>query len=248
MIMAGGIATITLDRPERRNALTPDILVALCREIGHVRTLAGPGDDECRVLLLRGSGKVFCSGFDLDLCRDHPGGSVMRALLSGLAAAVASLRSCDVPVVVAAQGAAIAGGCALLGGADFVVADTNAKFGYPVVRLGVSPAVSIPFLRHAIGDGPARARTLDTALMDGAAAHALGLVSDLVSTPDQVLPAAQAIAALLAAKPRLGLTATRLWLDELALTDAKRGLAASLALTGGEEERRLLPQVWSTRP
>ncbi len=246
--IAGGIATITLDRPQRRNALTPEMLVALCREVGHVRALAGPGDEECRVLVLRGSGKVFCSGFDLDLCRDRPDGAVMRALLSGLSSAVAALRACGVPVVAAAHGAAIAGGCALLGGADFVVAEAGAKFGYPVVKLGVSPAVSIPFLRHAVGDGAARARTLDTALIDGTAAHALGLVTDLVAASDDVLPAAQALAVDLAAKPYPGMAFTRRWLDALTPADGPRGLAASLALTGGPEERSLLPQVWSARP
>ncbi len=246
----GQVATITLTRPERRNALTPEMMVALKAALDRLTDTGTrpPPAVGIRALVLAGAGKTFCSGFDLDLCREHPNGSVMRALLSGLSAVVAAMRACPVPVIVAAHGAAIAGGCALLGGADFVVADANARFGYPVVKLGISPAVSLPFLRHHVGDGPARARTLDTQLIDGAAAHRIGLVTDLVSSPEEVLPTATALAHTLAAKPPHGLLATRRWLDELAPADAPRGLAASLGLTGGDEERRLLPQVWSTRP
>ena len=241
------VATITLNRPERRNAMTPQMLADLRAAVEEVAPVIRARAD-VRAVVLAGAGKVFCAGFDLDLCRDHPDGSVMRELLTGLSLAVASLRASGVPVVIAAHGAAIAGGCALLGGGDFVVADAGAKFGYPVVRLGISPAVNIPFVRVAMGDGPTRARTLDTRLIDGTEAHRAGLVSDLVATPDEVLPAAQAVAASLAAKPPGGLLATRRWLDELSPADAARGLAVSLALTGGAEERRLLPQVWSARP
>lgn len=245
--IANHVATITLNRPERRNAMTPRMLTDLRAAVEEVAPVA-PARADVRALVLAGAGKLFCAGFDLDLCRDHADGSVMRELLTGLSMAVASLRACGVPVVIAAHGAAIAGGCALLGGADFVVADAAAKFGYPVVRLGVSPAVNIPFVRVAMGEGPTRARTLDTRLIDGSEAHRVGLVSDLVATPDQVLPAARALAVSLAAKPPHGLLATRRWMDELSPADASRGLAASLALTGGAEERRLLPQVWSARP
>lgn len=248
--IADHVATITLNRPERRNAMTPQMLSELRAAVERVAPAVGsaPVRNEVRALILAGAGKVFCAGFDLDLCRDHPDGAVMRELLTGLSAAVAVLRACPVPVVVAAHGAAIAGGCALLGGADFVVADAPAKFGYPVVRLGVSPAVNIPFVRVMMGDGPTRARTLDTKLIDGVEAHRAGLVSDVVATAEEVLPAARALAAVLAAKPPHGLLATRRWLDELAPADAERGLNVSLALTGEDEERRLLPQVWSTRP
>src|SRR5690606_31084299 len=95
------------------------------------------GDANVRALLLRGEGPVFCAGFDLDACRHDP--LAMRALLTGLSATILALRTCPCPVVIAAQGAAIAGGCALLGGADFVVTDAQARFGYPVTLLGISP-------------------------------------------------------------------------------------------------------------
>lgn len=246
---AGPVRLITLSRPDRRNALTPDGLTALHAAI-HDATAS-----DARALVLAGRGSAFCAGFDLDLCKAHPDGSVMRQLLSGLSAVILALRNARLPVVIAAHGAAIAGGCALLGGADLVVTDENAKLGYPVLKLGVSPAVSAPFLRHMIGSGPARERLLDTRLISGRDALRLGLAHELTDHPDAVLPRALAIAAELAAKPPTALLATRRWLDELsastnhpALPNPERAaLDTSLALTGGDEERRLLPAAWSTR-
>src|SRR5690606_9036453 len=90
----------------------------------HTGPLAG-----ARALLLCGEGPVFCAGFDLDTCRGEGGDEALRRLLRGLSGAIAGLRAQERPVVVAAHGAAIAGGCALLGGADVVVADAGAKLG-----------------------------------------------------------------------------------------------------------------------
>ncbi len=129
----GDIREIALARPDKRNALTPDMLLALRDRITAKATVAP------RVLLLSGQGPAFCAGFDLSLCKDHPDGSVMRALLSGLHDCIAALRSLDIPVVIAAHGSAIAGGCALLGGGDIIITNAQAKIGYPVPRLGVSP-------------------------------------------------------------------------------------------------------------
>ena len=128
-----GVATITLARAEKRNACTPAMLTELEQAIRGVRG---------RVLVLTGDGDVFCSGFDLTLCKDDD--RVLGQLLGGLSACVRALRAMDMPVVVSAHGAAIAGGCALLGGCDVVVTNSDAKLGYPVLPLGISPAVSAP--------------------------------------------------------------------------------------------------------
>ncbi len=232
---SGPVAVIRLNRPAQRNAMTPDMLDELIAAAGRL-----PASTRC--LIVAGEGRVFCAGFDLALCQAHPDGSVMRALLSGLSRAITVLRELSVPVVVAAHGAAIAGGCALLGGADIVVADRAAKFGYPVVRLGVSPAVSAPFLGGAIGSGRARERLLDPSLIDGEEAHRVGLVHELVESPEEVLPRARAIAQMLADKPRGALAATRAWLFELeGLGSApRRALDVSLSLAGGDEEQARL--------
>jgi len=239
----GSVALILLDRPGKRNALTPDMLhnIADAADLVH----AGPG--KARAVVLAGEGPVFCAGFDLALCRDDQ--EAMADLLSRLSRAIRSLRRLPVPVVVAAHGGAIAGGCALLGGADVVVADERAKFGYPVVRLGVSPAVTAPALRQAIGEGAARRRLLDPGLIDGREAHRIGLAHDLVPLPEDVRARAIETARTLAAKPHHSIVATKRWLNELdgsyddEAFDA--ALRASLRLAGGEEERRRLAAMWS---
>lgn len=230
----GLIRTITLARADKRNALTPEML-------GGIRAAVhgtGPGT---RVIVLAGDGQVFCAGFDLALCARHPDGSIMRALLEGLSSLITALRDFPGCVVVAAQGAAIAGGCAILGGADVVIADRAARFGYPVLRIGVSPAVSAPFLGASAGYGPARARLLDTELINAERARSIGLVHEVVDGPGDVLPRAMQVANDLAEKPPTAIAATRRWLNEiedgLRRATPAQGLAVSLGLTGGDEER-----------
>jgi methylglutaconyl-CoA hydratase len=243
VVREGPLATITLARPEKRNALTPEMLASLASAVAQADAT------DARVIVLAGEGPSFCAGFDLTLCKDHHDGAVMRALLTGLSDAIEALRAQPRPVVVAAHGTAVAGGCALLGAADLVLTNDDAKLGYPVVKLGVSPAVSGPFLRLRVGDAPARERMLDTALISGRHAAAIGLASRSLPTPDEVLPAALAEARTLADKAPAALAATRRLLAEIEnLADSPwRALSTSLSLTGGEEERRLLPQVWSPR-
>jgi enoyl-CoA hydratase/carnithine racemase len=235
----GDVAIIILDRPEKRNALTPEMFAALRAAIEDAR--AG----SAAALLLAGNGPVFCGGFDLALCAQRPG--TLQQLLEQLFETIALLRSLAFPVVIAAHSAAIAGGCALLGGADIVIADRGARFGYPVITLGISPAVSAPFLRLAVGDGPCRTRLLEAALISAADALRQGLVHELVEAPEAVRPRALELAGALAAKPRHAMAATRTWIAEvereLFPVDPRRGLEASLALTGNQEERQRLADL-----
>lgn len=233
-----GVAIITIDRPDQRNALTPEMLTDLHSAVVE--------SNDASAILVRGEGKVFCAGFDLTLCKDDPHGSVMRSLLEGLSNSIVAMRNATPPVVLAAHGAAIAGGCALLGGADVVVTDPDAKLGYPVLLLGVSPAVSAPFLRLGVGDGAARRTMLDPTLISGRRAHEIGLANELADDPrDEALR----IARDLASKPRSGLDETKRWLNELdgvlGSGSPKLALDASTVLTGGQEEQQLLERFWS---
>lgn len=238
----GDVGTITLARPRTRNALTPEMLEGMRREIRELGAKVG-------AVVLAGEGSAFCAGFDLSLCEGSPDGSAMRDLLRGLDAVVRAMRACPVPVVVAAHKAAIAGACALVAAADFAVADRGARFGYPVVLLGISPAVSVPTLGPAVGRGAARRLTLDPGLIGGEEALGLGLVSDLVEEASDVGPAALALAVALARKPRGGVAATKSWLNEIdgAAEAGDAGLDCSLGLTGGDEERELLRRFWEGR-
>ena len=231
------IAAVLLDRPEKRNALTPGMLEALCKALEHA-----PKSHDA--LALGGEGKLFCAGFDLSLCKDDPSGGVMRELLTGLSRACAIMRRTEKPVVIAAHGAAIAGGCALLGGGDVIVSDASAKLGYPVTKIGVSPAVSAPFLSYNVTRGTSREMLLLPELISGEAAKARGLVHELVETREDVREKALSIAAGLAGKPSHAYAATKGLLNRLEGTDDdeafRLALEASLALTGGEEEQRML--------
>ncbi len=134
----------------------------------------------------------------------------------------------------------------MLGGGDVIITNANARLGYPVARLGVSPAVSAPFLRDLVGDGAARARMLENGLIDGRAALQFGLAHECVDDESQVRERARDVAANLAAKPEGAMRATKQWLREVTpVRHAGEGLVASISLVGGEEERRLLPQAWA---
>lgn len=241
--LSGEPPILWLHDPGTRNALTPGAL----SEVGAcVAALCKAG----RPILLTGRGPAFCSGFDLKLCRDDP--SALSELLHRLHHVIATLKAATVPVVIAAHGAAVAGACAMFGGADYVVTNASAKIGYPVVRIGLSPAVSAPFLSHQVAASTMRRLMLDASLIDGRQALDIGLVHECVATPDEVLPAAKAAARLLASKPRDAFAATKRLLleieggrqESIAYPPAEgwssRGLAISLASADTNETRTRL--------
>lgn len=231
-----------LNRPEKRNALTPDMLANIVSSLEMVR-------QETRrtgAVVLAGEGPVFCAGFDLSLCRDDQ--NMTASLLARLSGAVRSLRRMARPVVVAAHGAAIAGGCALLSGGDVVVTDRHAKLGYPVVKLGVSPAVTAPALGGAVQDSAVRRLLLDPRLIRGEEAVRIGLAHELVNEPADVRSRAIEIASALACKPAHAMGVTKRWLNEIEGVDRDdrfdSALAASVALAGGAEECERLQSLW----
>jgi len=220
--------------------MTPVMLEQLNKEIKDCAHKA-------RALVLVGEGKVFCAGFDLKQCADDPSGETMRQLLSGLSMVVRTMRDVQIPIVLGVHGAAVAGGCALLGGADVVIADREAKLGYPVVKIGVSPAVSAAFMMASIPTGAVRTRLMDTELITGAEALKIGLVHEIVTDRDDVRRRAVEIATVLSKKPSSGVQATKAWLNEICapMTDhAQRGLEVSLSLTGSAEEQERLAALW----
>jgi methylglutaconyl-CoA hydratase len=236
----GDVAVVSLNRPGKRNAMTPDML----RELD---TALRASADSCRCLVLGGEGPVFCGGFDLRLCHERPG--TLAELLQGLHTVMVTLRGLDVPVVAAAHGAAIAGGCALLGGCDIRITNAEAKLGYPVTPLGVSPAISAPFLQLLVGSGHSRARLLDPALVSGPEAVRIGLASECLPAAADVLPRALEAAAALASKPAGSLAATRRWLrgvEDRRGCGSEAALGASLSLVGSAEERERLAALFAS--
>lgn len=242
--VATPFAEIVLDRAAKRNALTPGMLAAVAEGLD----LAG-ADARVRAVALLGEGPVFCAGFDLGMMSADA--ETVRSQLGLLSGCVRRMRRCPKPVVIGAQGAAVAGGCALLTGADVVVADAGCKVGYPVTRLGISPAVSGASLVNAIGMGPARRRLVDPAVVevgvDGDDTSRVAWAHVIASSPEDVRPRTQLAAQQLGQKPPVAYARTKAWLNEIEGSDDDRwfdaGLGVSLSLVGGTEERSLLASL-----
>lgn len=241
-----GVAELTLRDAPRRNALGTAMFDALHAALSaaHDRPT-----ERMRVLLLRGDGPVFCGGFDLSECVQRP--ATLRTLVERLSAAVRSLRALPVPVVAQVQGAALAGGCALLAGCDFVVVSPDAQLGYPVHRIGVSPAVSLPALLPMAGAGRAREAAMGGTLYTGSEAVRVGLATQVAPSTGDLAAAVQALGERLASKGPHALQVTKAWLNELDGTmDAARfvhAAAASAAAAEGDEFATLLAAFWSQR-
>jgi methylglutaconyl-CoA hydratase len=251
----GRVATIRLTQPTKRNALDAASLRALESCLHEAR---GAVDRRaCDCVLLRGDGAVFCAGFDLATCAEEP--RRVEELLTGLAACVQAIRAIDAPVVARVQGAALAGGCALAVACDFLVAADDAQLGYPVHRIGISPAVSIPALLSRMGPA-ARAVLVSNELLDGRTALARGLATHAV--PADALDAEiDALVARLLAKGPEAMRATKRLIRSIEERgsgeigpapglDAQAGARArdaSVALGGQDEFATMLRAFWAAK-
>lgn len=169
---AGPVATLTLNRPERRNALN----LPLLQQLGAALT-AAEADSSVRILVLRGAGTVFCSGLDLAEA-GQPDFAPRSAEL--VATGLQRLATTRLVTIAAVHGAAIAGGAGLMSACDFAIATHDAKFGYPEVRRGLVPALIMTFLRRQLRERDARELLLLGRLFDATHAHAIGLVNRVV--------------------------------------------------------------------
>lgn len=169
----GPVTTLTLNRPEKRNALNVDLLAALAAALD-----AAQADATQRVLILRGAGTVFCSGLDLAQAGVDPHVAERSAdLLEQVLRVLATTR---LVTIAAAQGAAVAGGAGLVSACDFAVAVRDTKFGYPEVRRGLVPALIMTFLRRQLPERDARELLLLGKLFDAEQAKAIGLLNRVV--------------------------------------------------------------------
>ncbi|MCH2135160.1 MAG: enoyl-CoA hydratase/isomerase family protein [Phycisphaerales bacterium] len=190
----------TLSNPDRRNALTVNVLESIAQ--------AARDADAASVLLIKGEGPVFCSGFDMDLVRADP--EELQRLIHALSHAIRAIRRTKATTVVHIQGAAVAGGCALAMACDVVVARAGARLGYPVHALGISPAVTLPVLLPAAG-GVARRMVMDGRLHRAEQLLTHGIVHHLLEASDSIDPIIESLL-------KRGLHAshvTKQWLNEL---------------------------------
>ncbi len=217
------IMTVTLNDPDRRNAMSHPLFDDLerCLDEAERSILAGTG----HVLRIRGEGSAFCAGFDLDAMA-HEG--ALPSFLERLGAVCVRLRSMTAVVVAEVHGPAVAGGCALVSACDIVLAGPEARFGYPVHRLGISPAVSMPTLIPAVESGGAREMMLGGRLLDATTARRLGLVHHLFEDREQLASGTEAILGRLAAMDSTTLGETKAFLNDLDRTSSEDLFGATL--------------------
>jgi methylglutaconyl-CoA hydratase len=203
------IRTITLNRPERRNAMTPEMQMEL------IAALEDAATSGCRVLVLTGAGDAFCSGLDLSALQAMQDKSAAehRADAEHVARMFRTLYELPIPTIAAVHGAAIAGGAGLAIICDFTFATSAAKFGFTEVRIGFVPALVSAFLALQVGDKKSRDLLLTGRLFDVEEAHRLGLVNEIVA-PEKLSQRVQALAEVLIANSPQSLAATKLLLAQ----------------------------------
>jgi methylglutaconyl-CoA hydratase len=177
----GGVLTLTLNRPEKRNALNAEMIDLLHRSLDQADL-----DADVRVLVLRGAGKDFCAGADLDelLASVDRSVSENEAAALRLATLFERIREVPKPVVAMVEGRALAGGAGLATACDLVVAASGAQFGYPEIQRGFAPAMVMALLRRVVGEKVAMDLVLTGRVLSAAEAHGVGLVSRVVPDRD----------------------------------------------------------------
>jgi len=191
-----GVARITLNRPDKRNALDGELVAALKAAVS-----ASASDDDCRVVLLAGAGTDFCFGADLANLEK----TAQNSLLDNMADARATadlflmMRNHPRPVVAAVQGRALAGGCGIATACDIILAAQSAQFGYPEVNIGFVPAMVMAILRRSVSEKAALELVVTGETVSAARAYELGLVHR-VFADEQFSAEVEAYIAKLAAK------------------------------------------------
>jgi methylglutaconyl-CoA hydratase len=175
------VFTITLNRPEKRNALN-DALIGDLKDA----LRQADADETLRTIVIRGAGKDFCSGADLsalqkisesDVLENHEDADNLRQLFS-------QIRQIKIPVISAVHGRALAGGCGLATACDLVLATDTARFGYPEVKIGFVPAMVMAILRRNTSEKRAFALATQGFEFDAATAKDFGLINEVFAADE----------------------------------------------------------------
>ena len=201
-----GIFTVTLNRPEKRNAISYELIEDLLRALDAAEKSAS------QVLIITGGGKAFCAGMDLENLKtlstakkshaEHVEDSRTMARL------FRAIYDFPKPSLAAVNGAAIAGGTGIATLCDITIAVPEAKFGYTEVRIGFVPAIVSTFLMRQIGEKQARDLLLTGRLIDAAEAYRIGLINEVVAS-ENLMPRAYEIAGVLMENSPASVRATK---------------------------------------
>jgi methylglutaconyl-CoA hydratase len=179
--IAGGVLTLTLNRPDKRNALNTELIDLLHQSLERADL-----DGEVRAVVLKGAGKDFCAGADLDELL----ASAERSLAENEAAALRlgtvfrRIRELPKPVLAIVHGRALAGGAGLATACDLVIAAASAQLGYPEIQRGFAPAMVMALLRRLVGEKIALDLVLTGRVLSAEEARSAGLVTRVVADGD----------------------------------------------------------------
>jgi methylglutaconyl-CoA hydratase len=212
------ITVLTLNRPERRNALTIELMTELTAAIENANA-----DAKQRILILRGAGKAFCTGLDLqEAVKVEPhltAETVARTLL-----ALAETRLVTIATV---HGAAVAGGAGVMSACDFVIAAERTKIGYPEVRRGLVAGLVMTFLRRQLRERDLREVLLASELFEAERAREIGLVNRVVPSGELETEAQKIAASVLQGAPG-AITNSKRLLEELWSTSVRQDIERAL--------------------
>lgn len=174
-------AILTLNRPEKRNALDDNLINSLTDALRRADT-----DDSLRAVVIKGAGTDFCSGADLSVLQKAASGSILDNLADAesLMELFALIRRIKMPVIAAVHGRALAGGCGLATACDLILATKTAKFGYPEVKIGFVPAMVMAMLRRNVSEKRAFELITLGFEFDAAEAEKFGLVNQTYDEAD----------------------------------------------------------------
>jgi methylglutaconyl-CoA hydratase len=207
----GPAGVLTLNRPEKRNALSRALVAALGSRLAEAVS-----DPAVRVVVLAANGPVFCAGLDLDelaeLMKQPDARDVMQHGARQLAAVYRALATCAKPTIAAVHGPAVAGGAGLVTACDLAIATPQAKFGYPEIRRGIMPAIITPMLLRLVSLRAAKHLLLRGNLVSADEATQMGIYNRVVQAEQLEETVAQWIHDLASGGPTT-LSGTKQWID-----------------------------------
>lgn len=220
---SGQLATLTFNRPEKRNAISERMVSEIQSALDAIET------GHARVAIITGAGKCFCAGMDLEMLAAIATQSAQDNMEDSrrLAKVFRRIWAFSKPLIAAVNGAALAGGCGIATLCDFTLAVPEAKFGYTEVKIGFLPAIVSVFLTRQIGDKHARDLLLTGRLIEAVEAKSLGLISEVVPQ-DRLMDRARELAAMLIAASPVSLARAKRLLTSAAAASVDADLERAI--------------------
>jgi methylglutaconyl-CoA hydratase len=212
------ITVITLNRPERRNALTIDLMGEVATAIENASA-----DPAQRIVILKGAGKAFCTGLDLvEAVKHEP-----RETAQSVARLLLALGETRLVTIAMVHGAAVAGGAGVMSACDFVIASDHTKIGYPEVRRGLVASLVMTFLRRQVRERDLRELLIASELINGQRALEMGLVNRVVPVAELESEVQKTVASILQGAPG-AITNSKRLLEQLWPTSVREDIERAL--------------------